>query len=54
MVVGSISILGINVRGSLCCDARRTTTVKPSASCYLFSALIISANWGTHGRMKEI
>jgi len=35
MVVGSISIVGIDVRGSLCCDTGHTTTGTPNASCYL-------------------
>jgi len=53
-VVGSNSILGMNIRGSLCYDARSTTTNKPSASVYLFSALFISVNWGTHWGMRKI
>jgi len=52
--VGSNSIFGRNVRGSLCYDARRTTTNKPSAFVYLFSALFISVNWGKHDGMTEM
>jgi len=52
--VGSNSILGMNVRGSLCYDARRTTTIEPSVSFYLISALFISVNWGTRDGMKAI
>jgi len=50
--VGSNSNLGVYARGSLCYDARRTTTIEPSASFYLFSALFISVNWGTRDGMK--
>jgi len=31
-VVRSNPILGMNVRGPFCCNARRTTTIEPSAS----------------------
>jgi len=41
MVVGSISIVGKIDSGSVCCDNRRTATVKPCASFYAFSAIII-------------
>jgi len=47
----SNSILVTNARGSLCYDARRTTTFKPTASLCLFSALLISVLWGTHDGM---
>jgi hypothetical protein len=53
-VVGSNSNLGVNARGSLCYDVRRTTTIEPSAFFYLFSALFISVNWRKYDRMKEI
>jgi hypothetical protein len=52
--VSSNSILDMNARGSLCYDDRRTTTIKPSAFFYLFSALFILLNWGTHDGMKDI
>ena len=35
MVVGSNSILGMNARGFVFYDTRRTTTGTPSASCKL-------------------
>ena len=52
-VVGSNLFLDVNARGSLCYDTIHTTTGKPSASSYLVSALIISADWGTRDGMKE-